>query len=103
MGNTSSRPHNPRAPREIYYDLVSYSHSPPFFPLGHPAFLTPEQYAQGYGDIISNPLVAPAAEEAPSPKLKGRRTLSFALTRRSTAQKARTSRVIGGYPKNYHW
>lgn len=34
MGNTSSRPHNPRAPREIYYDLVSYYHSPPYFPGG---------------------------------------------------------------------
>ncbi|POS70814.1 hypothetical protein DHEL01_v210794 [Diaporthe helianthi] len=73
MGNTSSRPLNPRIPREIYHDL-------------------------GYGDIISNPLIAPAAE---APKLKGRRTVSLALTRKSTAQSSR--RVIGGYPINYHW
>lgn len=78
MGNTSSRPLNPRAPREIYHDL-------------------------GYGDILSNPLVAPAAAApAPAPKLKGRRTLSFALSsRRSTAQASH--RVVGGYPKHYHW
>ncbi|KAG8165829.1 hypothetical protein KVR01_004381 [Diaporthe batatas] len=72
MGNTSSRPLNPREPRAIYHDL-------------------------GYGDIISNPLVAPAAE---APKLKGRRTLSFAITRRSTAQ---SSRRVLGYPPKYHW
>ncbi|KAJ0103787.1 uncharacterized protein J7T55_001360 [Diaporthe amygdali] len=70
MGNSSSRPFNPRNPPEIYHDL-------------------------GYGAILAQPMVAPA--EAPRPK--GRRTMSFA--RRSTAVSSR--RVIGGYPKNYHW
>ncbi|KAL1862448.1 hypothetical protein Daus18300_008545 [Diaporthe australafricana] len=77
MGNSASRQLNSRAPREIYYDL-------------------------GFGDIIARPLMAPAE----APKIKARKTMSFA--RMSTMSFPRKStmgdrRVIGAYPKNYHW
>lgn len=109
MGNTSSRPFDPRAPPDIYHDLVSQPNNTFIFrltlPSLHPSSLKSQLFQrqnteliQGYGDIISNPLIAPAA--AGPPKLKGRRTLSFALTRRSTAH---SSRKVLVYPKNYHW
>ncbi|KAI7786542.1 hypothetical protein LA080_003271 [Diaporthe eres] len=69
MGNSSSRPLNPRVSQEMYL---------------------------GGGHKRLNPLVASAGEAR---KIEGGRTNS--PTRRSRAPDNR--RVIGGYPKHYHW
>ncbi|KAG6364515.1 hypothetical protein INS49_006116 [Diaporthe citri] len=74
MGNILFRLLNLRAPREICHD----------------------DGGGCYENIISKPLVAPAAE---APSIKGLRRITFG--RKSTQPGSR--RVIGGYPKNYHW
>ncbi|ROV90313.1 hypothetical protein VSDG_08174 [Cytospora chrysosperma] len=54
----------------------------------------------GYGDIITDPLVAPAPEQRRAQQIqRQRRTFSFA---RSSGPK-RDPRVSKGYPRGYHW
>lgn len=56
--------------------------------------------SQGYGDIITDPLVAPAPEQRRAQQIqRQRRTFSFA---RSSGPK-RDPRVSKGYPRGYHW
>lgn len=68
----------------------------PSFSLRTSLSLTSIQSIQGGGDKRLNPLVASAGEAR---KIEGGRTNS--PTRRPRAPDNR--RVIGGYPKHYHW